>query len=173
MVERGTTRSTSTPLRRSRIDDEGDMDVTLLDLCVTEKGWRFEHMLKQYEHKNRSETTGICQRRRRRLVVIYQRAFLHFLIYRGFLLLRKSVRPLPPLSPDSQARFITINHQTKLLSIFRRPTKLVYKNYGLPKSHQEDIYGLTKCAKHRQHFILTREKWWLEKIRPCIPKTWK
>ena len=42
------------------------------------------------------------------------------------------------------------------------------KKYGLPKSHQEDTYGLTKSAKHRQHFILARRKWWLEKIRPFI-----
>ena len=35
---------------------------------------------------------------------------------------------------DSQAHFIAINRQTKL----------VYKKYGLPKSHQDDIYGLTK-----------------------------
>ena len=42
--------------------------------------------------------------------------------------------------------------------------------YGLQKSHQ-DIFGLTKSAKNRQHFTLTLRKWWLAMIRPFIPKT--
>ena len=45
-----------------------------------------------------------------------------------------------------------VNHQTKLVSIFRRPTELDYKRYGLPKSHQEDSYGLTKSAKKPSEF---------------------
>ena len=57
-----------------------------------------------------------------------------------------------------------------LVSIFRRPPELGYQMDGLPKSHQEDIYGQTKGAKHRQHFTHTRRKWWLEKIRPFIRK---
>ena len=68
--------------------------------------------------------------------------------------------------PESHAKFITINHQTKLVSIFKRSTELEYNVCDLPKSHQEDIYGLTKSAKHRQNVILTRGKWWLEEMRP-------
>ena len=45
-----------------------------------------------------------------------------------------------------------VNHQTKLVSIFRRPTELDYKRYGLPKSHQEDSYRLTKSAKKPSEF---------------------
>ena len=45
-----------------------------------------------------------------------------------------------------------VNHQTKLVSIFRRPTELDCKRYGLPKSHQEDSYGLTKSAKKTSEF---------------------
>ena len=41
---------------------------------------------------------------------------------------------------------------------------------GYQKSHQEDIYGLTTSAKNRQMFTLTLRKWWLEKIRPYVPK---
>ena len=46
--------------------------------------------------------------------------------------------------PESHAKLITINHQTKLLSIFRRPTELGYKKYGPQKSHQKNVYGLTQ-----------------------------
>ena len=45
---------------------------------------------------------------------------------------------------ESHAKLITINHQTKLLSFFRR--------------HQEDIYDQTKSGKHRQNFTLYSKK---------------
>ena len=69
---------------------------------------------------------------------------------------------------ESHAKLITVDHQTKIVSIFRRTTELGFQTYGVPKSHQEDTYGLTKNAKHRQDFTLTRRKWWLEKMRPLI-----
>ena len=51
-----------------------------------------------------------------------------------------------------------MNHQTRIVSIFKRHTKLEYKKYGLPKSHHALIYGLIKSAKHRQHVTLTPGK---------------
>ena len=43
------------------------------------------------------------------------------------------------------------------MSIFRRPRELGYRKYGLPKSHQEDIYGLTKSAKPERSQTVRRE----------------
>ena len=51
------------------------------------------------------------------------------------------------------------------------PQKWGYKKYGLPTSHQEDVYGLTKTTNNRQHFTLTRRKWWRELFLPLIPNT--
>ena len=59
--------------------------------------------------------------------------------------------------PVFHALSITVTRQIKLVSFFRRPTELVYKKYGLPKSHQEDIYGLTKSAINRQKFVLPQK----------------
>ena len=74
-------------------------------------------------------------------------------------------------SAHSQAHFTTINHQTRIVSIFGRPTELEYKYCGPPNSHHALICGLTKrSAKNRQNFTLTLEKWWLEKIHPLIKK---
>ena len=79
-------------------------------------------------------------------------------IYLGFVFvtsetLRKSVRQntvqicMASNFTESQAHFITINSQTRIVSIFRRRTELEYKEYGQPKRHHALIYGLTKSAK--------------------------
>ena len=86
--------------------------------------------------------------------------------------LRKSVRQntvqiyTASTFPEFYAHFITIDRQTKIASMFRRPTALGYKSYGLSRSTMHSFYGLTKSAKHRQHVSLTQEKWWPEMTRP-------
>ena len=64
---------------------------------------------------------------------------------------------------DSQAHLITINHHTKLVSNFRRPTELGCKKDGLPKSQ-------TRARNIVNISLLLGGKWWLEKIRPFIKK---
>ena len=76
-----------------------------------------------------------------------------------------------PTFPQFHVHFTTLNHQTRIVSKNKRPTDLGYKEYGLPMRQFAGIYGLTKGAKNRQIFTLTREKWWLEMIRPWVPKT--
>ena len=50
------------------------------------------------------------------------------------------------------------HHQTKLVSIFWQPAELRYKKYGLPKSHQEDIWRPTQaCENHQTSFFLNGE----------------
>ena len=112
---------------------------------------------------------------------------VHNLIHQD--LLRISVRhveDVAKMSPPKQCpnlygptfhkihvHFAIIRHQTQLVSKNKRPTEVGYKEYGLPKRHIAAIYGLTKGAKNRHMFTLTREKRWLEMIRPLVPKTQK
>ena len=69
---------------------------------------------------------------------------------------------------DTEAPFI--NHQTRIVSIFRRPTELRYKIVRPagepPRGHLRPGQQRKKSSTFHSH----SGKWWLESIRPLIPK---
>ena len=72
--------------------------------------------------------------------------------------LQNSVRICTSIFSESEAQFITVDRQTKLVSIFRTADRMRVQKYGLPRSHQKNIYGLAKSAKNRQNSLLLGDK---------------
>ena len=101
--------------------------------------------------------------------VSYQRAVLHFpIIFRNFLFvatkkLRKSVRKNSvQINTDStfsefHAHFITVNHQTKLVSVLNGPQNWGPKKYGLPASRRKTFTAKPRARNTVNTSLLLRK----------------